>query len=189
MGSDLGEITEVARADDSSLGKIADRNGDAFAELYRRHLCAVFGFIKSQTPDVSTAEDLTAQVFFKALRSASTFNGSGSYSSWLYQIARNCVSSWHRTRGRDVPVRDLPEPVDPEPSPATRLVDEESRSTVWAALKELPPSQRDAVVLRYMNDLSIEEIATILDRTPGAVRILLHRARNNLRKGYERKVG
>jgi RNA polymerase sigma-70 factor (ECF subfamily) len=185
------DATRVALegVDDSALARIAATDGDAFAELYRRYLCAVCRFIRAQTPDDATAEDLTAQVFFKALRSASTYNGSGSYEAWLYQIARNSIATWHRNKGRDVVLPDLPDSVDPDPSPATRLIDEESRSRVWSAVSSLPISQREAVVLRYMNDLSVEEIATITSRTPGAVRILLHRARNRLRKGYEKEVG
>lgn len=180
---------ETQSVEDDSLAQRAHEDNDAFAELYQRHLCSVFNYVRSQVPDDATAEDLTAQVFFKALRSAETYRGSGTYSSWLYQIARNCIASWHRSRGKVIVLDALPEPPDLEPSAAVRVIDEESRRHVWETVSRLPVRQREAVVLRYMNELSIDEIAHITKRSPGAVRTLLHRARKRLRKGYERKVG
>lgn len=179
----------VQRVEDEELAALAYDNGDAFAELYKRHLCSIYGYIRKRVRDDAVAEDLTAQVFFRALRSASTFEGTGSYEAWLYRIARNCIASWARTKGRDMSLDDVPDTVDPAPTPAVILDDEESRGHVWEAVAELPNSQRETVVLRYMNDLSIDEIATITKKSPGAVRLMLHRARARLRKTYERTVG
>jgi len=188
MVTAITEAIDVTSASDDALAQRASEDLDAFAELYRRHVCAVFHFIRKQTADEKTAEDLTAQVFFRALRAAASYNGSGAYESWIFRIARNCLVTWYRTRNRDVVVDELPEPVDPAPSPASNLIYEESRDAVWNAVADLPRSQREAVVMRYIEERSIEEIAGKTDRSPGAVRGLLHRARRRLRKEYEGRM-
>lgn len=175
----------VERAQDATLAARARDDLDAFAELYRRYLCPVYSFIRSQTPDVATAEDLTAQTFFKALRSAHTFRGDGSYESWLFQIARNSVATWRRRSRSDYVLEALPESVDPSPSPVSAVLYGESRDFLWGTVRELPPAQREVVTLRYLLDLPTDEIADITKRTSGAVRILLHRAHTRLRKLLE----
>jgi RNA polymerase sigma-70 factor (ECF subfamily) len=175
-------------ADDKTLAEQAPDDFDAFAELYRRYLCPIYRFIRSQVPDDATAEDLTAHVFFKALSSAATYRGDGSYSSWIFRIAHNSVASWRQRVGRDVVVtEELPEKVDPTPSPASQVITGEQRGLVWETVAQLPPAQREVVALRYIQDFSIEEVSDIARRSRGAVRILLHRARTRLRKAFDGK--
>lgn len=157
----------------------------AFSELYQRYLNPIYGYVRSQTPDDTVAEDITAHVFFKALSSAATFRADGSYRSWLFRIAHNSISSWRERSGRALAVADVPEKVDPAPSPATQAIASEARSTVWAKVAELPSAQREVITLRYADDLSTEEIASVTDRSRGAVRILLHRAKKRLRHSLE----
>jgi RNA polymerase sigma-70 factor, ECF subfamily len=178
--------TDPAVPPDESLARRAAADLEAFAELYRRYLCPVFRFVRARLRDDATAEDVTAHVFFKALSSASSFRGEGSYRAWLFQIANNAVATWHaRKRAADLLVEDLPEAADPTPSPASQAITQEQRGVVWGAVATLPPAQRQVVALRYINDLSVAEIAKATRRSHGAVRILLHRARQNLRKGLE----
>ncbi len=159
---------------------------NAFTELYNRYLCRVYRFVRSQTPDEATAEDLTAQTFFRALSSAGTFDGRGSYKSWLFRIAHNTLASWrlHRTKSPIV-LEEVPEHMDPSPSPASVLLAGEERNLVWRVVSSLAPAQREAISLRYIEDLTTDEIAEITGRTRGAVRILLHRARTALRRAFE----
>ena len=173
---------------DSVLARRAGRDFEAFAELYRRYLCPIYRFVRSQVTDEATAEDLTAHVFFKALSSAGTFRGEGSYSAWLFRIAHNSIASWRQRETRsDVVTEDVPDEVDPTPSPASQVIVGEARGLVWDTVAQLPPAQREAVALRYIQDFSIEEISDITSRSRGAVRILLHRARTRLRKALEGK--
>jgi RNA polymerase sigma-70 factor, ECF subfamily len=167
--------------DDDTLAICAATDFEAFAELYRRFLPTVYRFVRSQTPDDATAEDLTAQVFFNALSSAGSFRADGSYRSWLYRIAHNIVVSWRARRDRSVTVEHLPDEEDPSPSPASRAISKDALSEVWKKVAELPAAQREVVALRYADDLTTEEIARATRRSRGAVRILLHRARARLR--------
>jgi RNA polymerase sigma-70 factor (ECF subfamily) len=84
-------------------------------------------------------------------------------------------------------VEEVPESVDPTPSPASQVIVGEERSLIWQTVSQLPPAQREVVSLRYIEDFSIDEVAEITRRSRGAVRILLHRARNRLRKSLDGK--
>ena len=178
----------IHEVDDETLAALAAHDFEAFAELYRRYECVVFRVVRSRTPSDDVAEDITAHVFFKALLKAEEWRGEGSYRSWLYGIARNAVSTWRNQPGRAAVVLEaVPDLEDPVPTPPTQVVIGEERDLVWRRVSELPDAQREAVVLRYMKEHSIDEIASITKRTKGAVRILLHRARCRLRKQMETK--
>ena len=171
---------------DEDLAARAARDFDAFAELYGRYLCRIYRFLRAQTPDDPTAEDLTAHTFFRALSSADTFHGRGSYRSWIYRIAHNTLQTWRSKRAAGpVILEQVPEPLDPSPTPAAAVVSGEERRLVWELVATLPPAQREVLTLRYLEDLTTEEIAGITRRSRGAVRILLHRARASLRRAIE----
>lgn len=173
-------------ADDETLAARAAEDFEAFAELYRRYECVVFRVVRARTPSDDVAEDITAHVFFKALINADEWRGEGSYRSWLYGIARNAVSTWRNHKGRNAVVLEVvPDLEDPVPTPPAQIVIGEERDLIWRRVAELPDAQREAVVLRYMKEHSIDEIASITRRTKGAVRILLHRARCRLRRQME----
>ncbi len=184
----LRDETSARELPDELLATRSTDDLDAFTELYDRYHRRVYRFVRSQTPDDATAEDLTAQTFFRALSGAGTFDGRGSYKSWLFRIAHNTVSSWrlHRTKS-PVVLEEVPEHVDPSPSPASVLVAGEERSLVWRVVSSLAPAQREAISLRYIEDLTTEEIAEITGRSRGAVRILLHRGRTALRRAFEER--
>jgi RNA polymerase sigma-70 factor (ECF subfamily) len=167
--------------EDEELAARAARDFAAFAELYQRYLEPVYRYVRSQTRDRATAEDLTAQVFFKALSAADTFKGDGSYRAWIFTIARNTVASWRAERKKKlVPIESLPDHPDPAPSAQSLAIASEDRALLWTAVARLPEAQREVVRLRYRRDLTIEEIARATRRSTGAVRVLLHRARTRL---------
>lgn len=181
------EFRVFADISDEELASRVPEDFEAYAHLYRRHLSSIYKFIRAQTPSDHVAEDLTAQVFFKALSSAGTYRGEASYTSWLYRIAHNAISTWRKRSSKSVVVEELPDHIDPTPSPAAQVITGEARDVVWRTIAELPPAQREVVALRYLKDFSTEEVARITDRTRGAVRILLHRARSRLRRSLEGK--
>lgn len=188
MEAGLIQIHSLADVDDDVLAKQVSEDFDAFSELYERYLCPVYRYVRSQVPSDAVAEDLTAQVFFKALDSAGTFRGDSGYAPWIFRIAHNVISTWRHRKDRiAVNVDEVPERADETPCPASQVILGEARSAVWRKVSELPPAQREVVALRYIRDFSIEEVAGITDRSRGAVRILLHRARLKLRQALEGK--
>lgn len=172
--------------DDDALAKHAPGEFEAFEELYRRYLCPIFRYVRALVPSDVVAEDLTAQIFFKALKSAGTYRGEGGYGPWIFRIAHNTIISWRKGKERlAIPLDEVPERTDPALCPATQVMVGEARNIVWATVSALPPAQNEVVTLRYIRDFSIEEISAITHRSRGAVRILLHRARNRLRAALE----
>jgi RNA polymerase sigma-70 factor (ECF subfamily) len=182
--ADKNYLTE---ASDESLAVGASNDFHAFEELYRRYLTPIYRYVRSQTPDDATAEDLTAHVFFRALSSAATFRADGCYKAWIFRIAHNTIVSWRDRSGRAQPVEAVPEAADPAPSPASQAIAREARGHIWKKVAELPDAQREVVTLKYVEDLSNEEIAKVTNRSRGAVRILMHRARSKLRHSLEGK--
>jgi RNA polymerase sigma-70 factor (ECF subfamily) len=181
----VAPLVDVDDQSDITLGR-AGGDIDAFAELYRRYECKVYSFMRARTPDEAVAEDLTASVFFKAFASARSWRAEGSYRSWLFQIARNTLSSY-RSGPNALPVGEVPEEIDPSPSPVLQAIANEEKTTVIDTLDTLPSSQREVVVLRYLSGMSTEAVARVTGRSEGAVRTLLHRARGNLRTSLENR--
>jgi RNA polymerase sigma-70 factor (ECF subfamily) len=173
---------------DEELAARAGRDFAAFTSLYERYLEPVYRYVRSQTRDRATAEDLTAQVFLKALASAATYKGDGSYRSWLFTIARNTVSTWRSERKKNlVPIEEVEQHVDPAPAASALAIASEDRALLWHAVSRLPDAQREVVRLRYRAELTIDEIARVTRRSSGAVRVLLHRARARLQQLLKHK--
>jgi RNA polymerase sigma-70 factor (ECF subfamily) len=152
-------------------------DAEAFGELYDRYCDRIFRFIYARLRDRATAEDITSETFFKALKGISTYRAStGSFSSWIYQIAKNAMVDHLRTQRPTVSL----EPEMDTSDPATPVEDEVTNRTevarVWKAVDQLNPPQRTVLVLRLQHDLSIGDIAIRMERSEGAIRVLLHRA-------------
>jgi RNA polymerase sigma-70 factor (ECF subfamily) len=154
----------------------------AFGELYDRHFAEIYGFVYRRVADQALAEDLTADVFFKALRKLSQYrNRGGPFVSWLYRIAANVVSDEFRNRRYPVQLQ--------EKSAATgagdlldRIVRRDDERRAWQAIARLPRSQQMAMRLRFADDLSLTTIAGIMGRSPAAIKLLIHRAKIRVRR-------
>jgi RNA polymerase sigma-70 factor (ECF subfamily) len=166
----------------------------SFEELYDAHFDAIFRYVLRRVGSVPEAEDLTAQTFFKALRSLWRFRWSGgSFSSWLYRIATNEVNSHFRRRR---PARSLAEPggagnlspVAREALEAERVL---SRNEMFLelnrSLRRLTPEEQALVVLRYLEEKPFAEIARILGKRTGAVTMGAHRALKKLKSDLEKR--
>ena len=97
-------------ADDEVLAARVVEDFEAFAELYRRHASVTYKAVRARTPSNDVAEDITAQVFLKALINANDWRGEGTYRAWIFRIARDSISTWRaqeRRRGVLEMVEDL----------------------------------------------------------------------------------
>lgn len=153
----------------------------AFEQIYNLLVDDLYSYIRGQCRNDTVAEDLVANVFLKAWRSASSYRpGSSSFRRWIFTIARNELRDYWRTANRTLSMAgfDLTEESadgsGPDPADARRLVD--------AALATLNEEQRQVVILRYFGNKSHEEIADILGKREGAVRAQLMRALRQMRK-------
>jgi RNA polymerase sigma-70 factor (ECF subfamily) len=173
---------------DRSAVEAAKRDPDAFEPLYRRYVAHIYSLAYYETRDPHTAEDVTEQVFLKALAALPRFReeavGEGStFKVWLYAIARNVIANERRQRRRH-PTSSLDEalalPAPDDPSGAVEARLEAER--VWRAVQSLPDDRRQALQLRIVHELSAREIGLLMGRSEGAVRVLIHRALDAVRR-------
>jgi RNA polymerase sigma-70 factor, ECF subfamily len=181
----VADHLEPERGRDPDLPAVAaaQRDPAAFALLYRRYLDDVYSYAFYELGDHHDAEDATERVFFAALAAIPGFRDEGaSFRAWLFRIARNTLANAHRTRRRRraEPIDKAPEPIAPDADPAGLVVRADEMRRVRAVLDELPDDRRQVVLLRFVEGLGNREIALVLDRSEGAVRVLLHRALREL---------
>jgi RNA polymerase sigma-70 factor (ECF subfamily) len=172
-------------APDPDLADVAAARAEraAFATLYRRYLDRVYGYCFYQLGDHHDAEDATERTFMAALRGLDGFEDRGStFRAWLFRIARNTVANAHRSRRRrrTEPLPDSFERPAPNADPAGLVALADELHAVRHAIAEMPDDRRQVIVLRFVDGLSTAEVAEVLDRSPGAVRVLLHRALRDL---------
>jgi RNA polymerase sigma-70 factor (ECF subfamily) len=183
-GKDPSEAMLLARAQAGDTG--------AFGELYDRYFDEVFRFLNAQVWRTEDAEDLAIEVFARAWEYLPRYRDRGhSFSAFLYSVARNAlIDHYRRSRTRaGMEVEEDEQLADTEKLPEEVYLLQRERRELVEALNELPPDYRHVLVLRFINEESPEEIARILRRSEGAVRVLQHRALKALRKVLTEKYG
>jgi RNA polymerase sigma-70 factor (ECF subfamily) len=139
-------------------------------------------YVRGQCRNDAVAEDIVANVFLKAWRSAKSYRpGSRTFQSWMFTIARNELRDHWRLSQRTLPIFDMD--LTDEQSGEDRVDAQEAQLVLRRAMEGLTDDQRQVVVLRYFGNKSHEEIATIMGKREGAVRALLMRALRQMRKG------
>lgn len=166
--------------------RLAQRAGrgdkQAFADLYDFYVQPIYRFIFYKTHQRETAEDLTSQTFAKALEKIRLFQaGKGTFSGWLYRIARNTVIDYYRTLKSSVNIEDAWGLTD-EADIAADLENREKLQEVSRHLKQLSAEQREIVILRVWQELSYAEIASILDKSEDSCKMLFSRTIRKLRE-------
>ena len=173
----------VAFDPDRPAVEAARRDPRRFETLYRRYVAQIYSFAVYQLADHHAAEDLTEQVFLQALAALPRFreqpraDGASSFRAWLFRIARNLASNERRdVRRHPAAPLDAALPVAGPDDPAGAAILRDEAERAWAAVSRLEGARRAAVILRFVDEMSIPEIAATLGRSEGAVRVLLHRA-------------
>jgi RNA polymerase sigma-70 factor, ECF subfamily len=158
----------------------AQRDRAAFAPLYERYVDQIFAYVFTLTKDRELAEDVTAATFAKAIEELPRFEWRGvPYSAWLYRVASNMVARNKRRPGWI----ELDSRLASDDDGPFESVEKHGRDQdVRAAVASLPEDQRQAVVLRFGGDMRNREIAEIMNRSEGAVKLLTFRALTSLRK-------
>ena len=186
-GEAAGAAGRVVPLDpDRSLLRAAQADPARFDALYRKYLAQVYSFAYHELGDHHAAEDVTEQTFLLALGALPRFREeapddagpeASTFRVWLLRIARNTIANQRRTLRRRPAasldtIAEAAAPDDPEGDVLARA----DASAAWAAVARLPGDRRRAVVLRFVEEMSTAEIAGVLGRSEGAVRVLLHRA-------------
>ena len=175
MASRLDEDELIARA------QRGDR--EAFADLYQRYLPMIYAYVRARVFDDHDAEDLTEQVFLRAFQTLSRYQGRGwPYSAFLYRIARNLLVDHIRRARPALPVEAADAHSDPAPTADEALIQREERQRLQQALDRLPADYQEVIQLRLLLSLPTATAAQWLGRSEGAVRVLLFRAMQALRR-------
>lgn len=166
---------------------------EALGGLYDRHRNLVYRTALAITGDTEVAADLLHDTFLRLYRFGHRIDPSRPIEPWLYRMTTNMAYTWVKRRGRWLQaLREMAEKVarESQTSPAQQVERNEAWSEVRKALMRISPEKRVVVVLYYLNDLSINEIAEILELPTGTVKSRLHYGRQALREhlGLEGKL-
>jgi RNA polymerase sigma-70 factor, ECF subfamily len=165
-------------AEERLLVEAAQKDPARFADLYDLHFDRVYAYIARRVGSRADAEDLTSEVFHRALANLPRFEWRGApFAAWLMRIAANALADRWKRRARES-ASEMDEPVNlSEPE----FVEADHRARVFRMLERIPADQRRVIQMRFAEEKSIREIAQTLRRTEGAVKQLQFRGVQSLR--------
>jgi RNA polymerase sigma-70 factor (ECF subfamily) len=172
----------MSNADDRPLVEAAQRDPARFGDLYDRHFERVYAFVAGRVRNRDVAEELTAEIFHKALAALPAFEWRGApFGAWLIRIAANAVVDRAVKASRESGTADGFEPVSGEAPADVEVERAEERARLFRFVDELPRDQRAVIVERFVHERSIRETAARIGRSEGAVKQLQLRALHELR--------
>lgn len=156
-------------------------------ELYQQYQSAILGYLNSFT-DYTTAQELCQEVFLKVQHGLANFQGHASVKTWLYKIATNTLKDYYKSKQqqnaqRNIPLSELETDTQEDESRCLEIdvIQEEMRHCIIEFIHQLPENYSIVLALAELEGYKISEIAEILDDTPEAVKVRLHRARKRLK--------
>jgi RNA polymerase sigma-70 factor, ECF subfamily len=172
--------------DEQSLVRRAqEQDKGAFAELYEAYFEKIYRYIVLKIGDRTEAEDMTQQVFLKALKSLPEYKWRDvPFSAWLYRIAHNQTVDHFRKSSRQLSCELTEEitPDDPAENPQQQTETKADIDNLVSATRKLTRAQQEVIALRFSSDLPVAEVARIMGKSEGAIKALQHSAVVALRK-------
>ena len=182
------QATKTPAASNEDVRRLVDRaqagDREALEELYLLHFDRIYSYLHMSVGNRHDAEDLTTQTFLKMLESIGRFRWqSAPFSAWLFRIAHNLAMDHFRARRRWQPEEEVPEPRgQEEPSAEALAMRTIGRESMLTMIEDLSPEQQQVLTLKFVFNFSNGEVATILEKTEGAIKSLQHRALVSLQK-------
>ena len=165
--------------DERLLVEAAQKDPARFADLYELNFERVYAYIVRRVQDRAETEDLTAEVFHQALANIQRFEWRGiPFAAWLFRIAGNLLLDRWRQSGREIADDNVIESAQVSPA---EIEEVERRTTLFHLVDTLPAEQKRVLVLRFVDQKSIKEVAKEMCRSEGAVKQLQFRALSTLR--------
>ena len=162
---------------------------DAFGSLYDMYLPRIYRYCIARVRNAAESEDLSEEIFIKALTNLHKFNwnnalgGTNPFIAWLFRIAHNHVISFTRRLSNKTPTTELGEWIpDQTLSPSQQVESQISIDEVFIFVQKLPNAQRDVIMMRFSAGLSIAETAAALDKNESNIKVLQHKGVNALKK-------
>jgi RNA polymerase sigma factor (sigma-70 family) len=162
------------------VARAQNGDGEAFGELIEAHYDLIYRAAYKWSGHRSDAEDIAQEVCIKLGNAIAGFDGRAAFSSWLYRITLNAVRDMQRAKSRRSRQADALAHVSPQNGPAEQE-DAATASQLWAAVRQLPEKQRDAVLLVYAEEMSHAEAGEVMGCKEATVSWHIHEARKTLR--------
>lgn len=178
------DAAPAQRSDHVLMLAVRDGELDALGELFERHHGPLYGFLVKLTGDRPAAEDIAQTVFQRMLKYRHTYRDDGSFTAWMYHLARRCAADHFRRASaapRPTDPADLNETADDAPNAGARAAARDDQALLRTALARLDGNDREILLLSRFQELSFAEIAGILDCSVGAAKVRAHRALHELR--------
>jgi RNA polymerase sigma-70 factor (ECF subfamily) len=168
--------------DEHQLIEAAKQDPARFQELYDRYFDQIFSYVYYHCGSREQAEDITAATFQRGLEDLPNFQWRGvPYSAWLYRVAGNLLSR-DRRRPAWLELQDTAYRSDEKDEPDAQVLRMDQDNRLHDAIRGLPPDQRQAILLRFFAGMRNKEVGKVMNRSEGAVKLLVFRAVTNLRK-------
>ena len=167
------------------LYKVRKGDSEAFGKIYNIYVDKIYRFVFLKTSSKEESEDITGQTFYKVVEYISDSEKQiENLQAFLYRVARNLVADFYKKA--NIQTLEMTPKIeetlpDEQVIPEKRIDQKLELEKVKLALKELNDDYKDAIILYYIEELPVREMAQIMDRTEGAVRVLIHRALEALR--------
>ena len=179
MNSRDESLTVKQLSDEELVAEAQTGSRRFFNELVRRYSRRLFYFIRPKVTSDEDTEDLVQETFLKAYRNIHRFDPNYKFSTWLYTAAARLAISFYRKKRLNEGISQFnPSPPDPQ----EQMIHQEDSKNLWNIAQTLQSNQYQVLWLRYMEELSLKEIALVMKKNRVHVRVLLHRARLNLIK-------
>jgi len=177
-------------AESSNLPVQEARAGDATAwdTLFRRYQLPLYVYVFELVRDEQASLDVVQETFISAVRNIGGLRNNEKFGSWVFGIAhQKCIQHWRKqSRVQGLDAGDLDSVSDDDPNPRDWLIHKEQEAEFMTRLNQLLPDQRAVILLHFVEDFSLEEIAAITGNPIGTVKSRLHYAKKELRKLLEK---
>ena len=177
----------VAEREQLPIAQARSGDSEAWDVLYRRYQLPLYVYIFELVRDEQASLDLVQETFISATRYLSTLREDQRFGSWLFGIAhQKVIQRWRKSGREQLSFEELSEDALHEDStPDDLLIQKEDESRFMALLNELPPAHRSVLLLHYLEEFSLEQIAEVTGASIGTVKSRLHYARKSLRKLFD----
>ena len=174
--------SEAELEEERQLIEAARTDPAVFQKLYDRYFDQIYSYVYYHCGSREQAEDITAATFQRGLEDLPNFQWRGiPYSAWLYRVAGNLLSR-DRRRPAWLELQDIQYRADDPDQPEALVLRMDENSRLQDAVQALPADQRQAILLRFFAGMRNKEVGRVMNRSEGAVKLLVFRAVGNLRK-------
>jgi len=175
---------DAIEIDERALIEQAKTDREAFGRLYELYVDRIYNYVYYRTGNSHDAEDLTARIFYRAIRHIGNYQDQGApFAAWLYRIARNMIANWYRDNKSDrlLPLESAYGRSNQD-GPEAAIEWMEDRDALLLAVRKLPPERQEVLILKFVERMPNAQIGQIMGRSEGAIKLLYYRTLRSLRE-------